>query len=145
MVAERYASSGETDKAIAELEGLIRDGPQVEVAYRLAARTLLAAGQPARAKPYLVTAHTLAPSAFSAFNLGVISMQEKDAPRAITMFQAALGLSPDMPDALFQLSLAYAVTRNIQGARTTASRLAQVEPRYPGLSDWLVALGLNAP
>jgi tetratricopeptide (TPR) repeat protein len=143
--AERYAATGETDKAVAELEGLIRDGPQVEVAYRLAARTLLAAGQAARAKPYLATAYALAPSSFAAFNLGVISMQEKDAARAISLFQSALQLTPDMPEALFQLSLAYAVTRNIQGARAAATRLAQIQPAYPGLADWLVALGLTAP
>lgn len=143
MLAARYAANGDTERAIAEYEGLIRDGPEIEVAYRMVGRTLLAAKQPARARPYLEKAHSISPSGFTAYSLGVIAMQEKDAQRGITLLQQALQLTPDMPSALYQLSLAYAVTRNIQGARATAARLAQVEPRYPGLGEWLAALGMT--
>ena len=141
-VASRLAAAGETDRAVAEYDGLIRDGPQVEVAYRHAARVLLAANQPDRARPYLEKAHAIEPSAFSAYSLGVLAMQAKDAPRAIALFQQALQLTPDMPAALYQLSLAYAVSRNIDAARTAANRLAQVEPRFPGLGEWMAALGM---
>lgn len=142
MLGERYARDGETDRAVAEFEGLIRDGPQVEVAYRMAASALLAANQPERAKPYLERAHALAPSASSAYGLGVIAMQEKNPARGITLFEQALRMSPDMPPALYQLSLAYGVTRNLEGARATAARLAQVDPRFPGLAEWMSALGM---
>ena len=143
MLAARYVSAGETERAVAEYEGLIRDGPQIEVAYRLAGRALLAANQPSRAKPYMETAFALAPSGEAAYSLGVIAMQEKDPQRGLSMLQRSLQLSPDMPAALYQLSLAYAVTRNIEGARATAARLAQVEPRFPGLAEWLTALGMT--
>ena len=143
MLAARYLSAGETDRAVAEYDGLIRDGPQIEVAYRLAGRALLSANQPARAKPYVETAFALAPSGETAYSLGVIAMQEKDTQRGVNMLQRSLQLSPDMPAALYQLSLAYAVTKNIEAARATAARLAQVEPRFPGLAEWLTALGMT--
>jgi tetratricopeptide (TPR) repeat protein len=142
--AARFVESGETDRAIAEYDGLIRDGPQVELAYRLAGRALLEAKQEDRARPYLEKAHALEPSSFSAYALGVIAMRAKDTPRAVALLQQALQLTPDMPAALYQLSLAYAVARNIDGARAAAARLAQVQPRFPGLDEWMAALGMTA-
>ncbi len=142
MIADRYASRGDHELAVTEYEGLIRDGPQIEVAYRLAGRVLLGAGQPERARPYLEKAYSLAPSAFTAYSLGVFAMQDKDPQRGIALFSQALQLDPGMPQALFQLSLAYGVIRNIEGARAAASRLAQIQPGYPGLADWLSALGM---
>jgi hypothetical protein len=47
-----------------------------------------------------------------------------------------------MPPALYQLSLAFALTRNIEAARATAARLAQVQPSFPGLAQWLATLGM---
>lgn len=143
MIAAHYAGTGETERAVAEYEGLIRDGPEVEVAYRLAGRTLLAANLPERARPYLEKAYSISPTGLTAYALGVFAMQEKNPERGIALFQQALHLTPDMPQALYQLSLAYGTTRNLQGARTTAARLAQVEPRFPGLAEWLSALGMN--
>ncbi len=143
MIAAYYAATGETELALSEYEGLIRDGPQVEVAYRLAGRTLLAANQPERARPYLEKAYSISPTGLTAYALGVFAMQDKNAERGIALFQQALQLTPDMPQALYQLSLAYGTTRNLQGARTTAARLAQVEPGFPGLAEWLSALGMG--
>lgn len=142
MLGEWYARAGDTERAVAEFDGLIRDGPQMEVAYRFAARTLLAANQQERALPYLLKAHALAPSGFSSYSLGVIAMQEKNPARGISLFQHALRLEPDMPAALYQLSLAQAVTRNIPEARAAAARLRQVAPQFPGLREWMDALGM---
>jgi tetratricopeptide (TPR) repeat protein len=144
MIAAHYAATGETERAVAEYEGLIRDGPEVEVAYRLAGRTLLAANQPERARPYLEKAYSISPTGLTAYALGVYAMQETRPDRGIALFQQALQLTPDMPQALYQLSLAYGTVRNLQGARATAARLAQVEPRFPGLAEWLEALGMGA-
>jgi len=143
MIAAHYAATGESERAVAEYEGLIRDGPEIEVAYRLAGRTLLAANQPERARPYLEKAYSISPTGLTAYALGVFAMQDKNPERGIALFQQALELAPDMPQALYQLSLAYGTTRNLQGARATAARLAQVEPRFPGLAEWLAALGIG--
>jgi lysophospholipase L1-like esterase len=142
MLAQRYVEAGDPDRAVAEYEGLIRDEPGIEVAWRLAGRALLSANQPERARPYLERAYSIKPTAFTAYSLGVIAMQEKNAPRAIALLGQSLQLSPDMPAALYQLSLAYAVTRNIERARSLAVRLAQVEPRYPGLAEWMAVIGI---
>ncbi len=142
MIAAWYAGQGDSELAVAEYDGLIRDGAQVEIAYRLAGRVLLGAGQPDRAKPYLEMAYAIAPVAFTAYSLGVFAMQAKEPQRGIAFFSQALQLDPAMPQALFQLSLAYGVVRNLQGARAAATRLAQIQPSYPGLAEWLSALGM---
>ena len=142
MLAARYAQAGQPDSAVAEYEGLIRDEPGIDVAWSLAARTLLAANQPERAKPYLERAYALKPNAFEAYSLGVISMQEKNAPRAIQLFGQALQLDPNMAPAMYQLSLAYAVMRDIDNARAVAVRLARIAPNFPGLAGWLATIGV---
>ena len=142
MMGGAYTARGETDRAVAEYEGLIRDQPRIELAHRLAGRALLAANQPERARPFLETAFSLSPTGFTAYSLGVIAMQQRDPARGIPLLERALKLTPDMPPALYQLSLAYAVNRDIERARALALRLAQVEPRFPGLAEWLTTLGI---
>ena len=142
MLAQRYVESGETDKAVAEYEGLIRDEPAIEIAWRLAGRALLTANQPARARPYLERAYALKPTAFTAHALGVFAMQERNVQRAIPLFEQAVTLDPNMLPALYQLSLAYGVARDIDRARATAIRLARIAPNYPGLAGWMATIGI---
>ncbi|HXV15397.1 MAG TPA: tetratricopeptide repeat protein, partial [Gemmatimonadaceae bacterium] len=77
-----------------------------------------------------------------AYSLGVKSMQEKNAPRAIQLFGQALQLDPNMAPAMYQLSLAYAVMRDIDNARAVAVRLARIAPNFPGLAGWLATIGV---
>jgi len=142
MLGERYEAQRDPERALAEFEGLIRDQPLIEIGWRLAGKALFEAGEIQRARPYLQRSYDLQPTGFTAFALGVISMQQKDAPRAIAFFEHALQLTPDMPPALYQLSLAYAVQRDVGRARAYAARLAQVAPAYPGLAEWLSTLGM---
>ena len=143
MLGERFEAQRDPVHALAEFEGLIRDQPSIEIGWRLAGKALFEAGEIQRARPYLQRSYDLQPTGFAAFALGVISMQQKDAPRAIALFENALQLSPDMPPALYQLSLAYAVQRDVGRARAYAARLAQVAPSYPGLAEWLSTLGMT--
>jgi tetratricopeptide (TPR) repeat protein len=142
VTADIYAARGQTDSAVAEYDGLIRDEPGIEIAYRLAGRVLLFANQPDRAKWYLERAFTLSPSGATAFALGKIAMQEKDLPHAIAMLQQAVNLSPTMAPALYQLSLAYALSHDIDRARSVALELARMAPNYPGLAQWMNTIGL---
>jgi tetratricopeptide (TPR) repeat protein len=143
MLAERYVASGETDRAVAEYEGLMRDEPGIEIAWRLAGRALLSANQPQSAKPYLERAYSLQPNKLTAFSLGIIAMQEKKPERGIPYFEKALELDPSMTPAMYQLSLAYALTRDINRARAMAMRLSQVAPEYPGLAGWMKVIGIG--
>lgn len=143
MLGERYEAQRDHERAVAEFEGLIRDEPLIELGWRLAGKALFSAGQMPRARRYLQRSYDLMPTGFTAFALGVISMQEKDAPRAVALFENALQLTPDMPPALYQLSLAYALQRDVGRARAYAARLAQVAPSYPGLGEWMSTLGMT--
>jgi tetratricopeptide (TPR) repeat protein len=143
MLAERYVASGETDRAVAEYEGLMRDEPGIEIAWRLAGRALLSANQPQSAKPYLERAYSLQPNKLTAFSLGIIAMQEKKPERGIPYFEKALELDPSMTPAMYQLSLAYALKRDINRARAMAMRLSQVAPEYPGLAGWMKVIGIG--
>jgi tetratricopeptide (TPR) repeat protein len=143
MLAARYAEAGKADSAVAEYDGLIRDEPKIEVAWRLAGRVLLNAKQPERARPYLERAYALKPTGFTSFALGVMAMQDRNPQKAVTLLQQSLQLDPGNHAAMFQLSLAFALSRDIINARNTALRLAQIAPSYPGLAQWITTLGMN--
>jgi len=142
MLGARYSEQGKADSAVAEYEGLIRDEPRIEVAWRLAGRALLSANQPARARPYLQRAYDLRPTGFTAFSLGVMAMQDKDPQKAVTLLNQSLQLEPNHPPALYQLSLAYALVHDIAHAREVAAKLAQIAPSYPGLGQWMATIGM---
>ena len=142
MAAAAYTSRGKPDSAVAEYDGLIRDEPDIEVAYRLAARALLTANQQDRALPYLEKAFSLRPTGVTAYALGVIAMQRKNYPRAIGLLQQAVQLTPGMTAAMYQLSLAYALNHDIDQARNVAVKLAQMAPNYPGLGQWMATIGM---
>ena len=143
MLGERYEAQRQPEQAVAEYEGLIRDEPLIEVGWRLAGKAWFTANQIPRARPYLQRAYDLKPTGFTAFTLGTLAMQEKNVPRGVALLENALQLTPDMPPALYQLSLAYAVQRDVGRARAYAARLAQVAPTYPGLGEWMSTLGMQ--
>jgi hypothetical protein len=58
------------------------------------------------------------------------------------MLQQAVNLSPTMAPALYQLSLAYALSHDIDRARSVALELARMAPNYPGLAQWMNTIGL---
>ncbi len=142
VLASRYMASGQADSAVNEFNGLIRDQPNVHAGWELAARAFLSARQPLRARPYLEKAYSIRPTEFSAFALGLLAMQDKKPDRAIPLLEQAVQLDPNQAAAIYQLSMAYALTRNVSGAREMAIRLARVAPQYPGLREWLSALGV---
>jgi lysophospholipase L1-like esterase len=142
MAAQDYAVRGKPDSAVAEYDGLIRDEPGIEIAYRLAGSTWLSANQPQLARPYLEKAFALEPSALTAYGLGLVGMQTKNLPQAIDYFGRALHIAPNMAPALYQLSLAYGLSRDLPHAQSTALRLAQVAPNFPGLAQWMTTIGM---
>ncbi|MEO6590910.1 MAG: tetratricopeptide repeat protein [Gemmatimonadaceae bacterium] len=142
MLARAYIARGQPDSAVAEYDGLIRDEPGIEIAYRLAGRALFSAKQLDKARPYLEKANALQPSSSTAYTLGVIAMQAKDYPRAIAMLEQSAQLSPD-PSTLYQLSLVYALNHDIGKARENALRLVRIAPNFPGLSQWMTTIGMT--
>ena len=143
QLAASYEARGLVDSAVAEYRGLARDAPLFEEPLRLQGRALLAAGREADADSVLRRALRLRPTAYTTYALGVMALRRRDFPDAISLLRHSLSLSPDESAALYQLSLAYGLSRDLPNARATALRLLQVNPRYPGLDGWLKALGLR--
>jgi tetratricopeptide (TPR) repeat protein len=142
-LAQAYAVAGAVDSSVAELEGLARDFPVSGAPLRLAARTLIAASQPEAAESLLIVAERRDPSAEGNYQLGLIAAGRRDFQRAIEFFERSLQIAPTQPDAWYRLSLAYGLTRNIEKARSTAMRANQLDPRVPGLAEWMRTIGLR--
>lgn len=142
---ERFEKMQDFERALAEYRGLQHDQSRSDEPLMLIGRTLLEAGRPDSAETYLMRAQDIRPTASSAYALGVIALRRKDLPRATAMLEQSLLLKPDNPQTLYQLSVAYALAHNADAARGAAIRLAQLAPGYPGLGEWLAALGIAPP
>lgn len=141
--ANFFLKSANLDAAIAEYDGMIRDAPQIDLGFRLAGSALLAGNLPGRARPYLEKAYTINPGAINSFSIGVLALKENDPKGAIPFLDQSVRLAPTMLAAMYQLSLAYGLSRDLQRARDVAMRLARIDPGYPGLAQWLEALGMG--
>ncbi|GMV11436.1 MAG: hypothetical protein AMXMBFR55_31700 [Gemmatimonadota bacterium] len=130
------------DSAAAEYQGLVRDQPWAEYPRRLLARALLQEGDVEDAERELREALQLEPSAAGALALGQLLLQRKEVSGALPFLEQAVRLEPGNTAALYQLSLAYGLARDIDRARSTALALARLDPRYPGLAGWMAAIGL---
>jgi tetratricopeptide (TPR) repeat protein len=69
--------------------------------------------------------------------------QQKRWPEAIDRYQLAIRLDNRNIDALYRLSLAYALSGDEQRARAAALELARVAPNFPPLREWLSTLGVQ--
>jgi tetratricopeptide (TPR) repeat protein len=141
-LARYYESRNQIDSALAEYDGLIRDLPRSELPARYAATMLLKVNQTDRAVSYLEKSYLVRPTASTAFTLGVIALRAKQFARAIPLLEASANLAPTNAETFYQLSLAYAFSKDIGRARAAATRAAQLNPAFPGLQQWLTALGL---
>jgi len=142
-MARHYEATNQVDSALAEYAGLIRDLPRSELPARYAATFLLKLNQPERAIPYLEKSNSIRPTAFASLTLGVIALRAKQFSRAVPLLQMAAALDPNNAEIQYQLSLAYAFSHDIDHARASAIRAAQLNPGYPGIAQWLGALGLQ--
>ncbi len=134
-------SRNQPELALGEYVGLLRDRPLAEPAYRLVGRTLFAMGKSADALPYLERSLALAPNWESNYLLGVIALGQKDYPKAIALLDRAVTMQPEAVAPVYQLSLAFGLSKNLAAARAAAARAARLDPRYPGLAQWMQALG----
>jgi tetratricopeptide (TPR) repeat protein len=143
QLAGDYERRTQFDSAVAEYAGLARDAPLNNEPWLLTARALGRAGKTADAETALRRAVAIRPTPAALNVLGTRAAQEREADRAISYFEQSLSLDPAQPEILYQLTLAYGVTRNLAAARATATRLAQIAPAYPGLPQLLQLLELQ--
>ena len=142
-LAQAYESGGRVDLAVAEYRGLVRETPQFAEPWELLGRSLLEAKSDSEAAVAFQRALAIRPSANVAFAAGDLAMRHKNPAAAIPLLETAIRMGIARPDALYELSLAYGLTHDANRARATALQLARVAPTYPGLADWLRALGVG--
>ena len=136
-----YEAMGAPDSAAAEYRGLVREAPVAAAPRQLLARALAAAEREGQSEEALRARMASSPSADVAFQLGVLALQRRDLARGIELLEQSVQLDSLRPEALYQLSLAYGLARDLPRARSTAARLARLQPGYPGLAGWLEVIG----
>lgn len=144
QLAADYSRRQLADSARAEYAGLVRDQPLAEFPRRMLALAIAQGGKADSAERVLRDAMQVEPTSAGALALGRLLIERKDVAGAIPLFERAVALDRANTAALYQLSLAYGLARDLERARSTALTLARLDPRYPGLQDWLSALGLPA-
>lgn len=143
-LAAEYERQGRHDLAAAEYRGLTRDAPFFDEPLRLLGRALLAKGDTAEAEGALQRALVLHPATSTANTLALLALRRRDLPRGIALLKQSLALQANQPDMLHQLSLAYALSGDVENARWAALRLRQLAPGFPGLAQWLQSLGIGS-
>ncbi len=139
-LAADYERKAQFDSAAAEYAGLARDAPFANEPWLFLARALGEDGRTAEAETALRTAVAIRPTPAALNVLGTRAAERHDLPQAISYFERSVALDPAQPDALYELALVYGMSRNIEAARRTASRLSQVAPNDPRLPRLLNAL-----
>jgi tetratricopeptide (TPR) repeat protein len=139
-LAAEYERKMQFDSAAAEYAGLARDAPFTSEPWLFVARALGRAGRTAEAESALKRAVAIRPTPPALNVLGTRAAQRRDLPQAILYFEHSVALDPAQPETLYQLSLAYGMSRQIGAARETALRLSRIAPDYPKLPELLRAL-----
>jgi tetratricopeptide (TPR) repeat protein len=139
-LADQYRRRGQIGPALAEYRGLIREQPINVRFLGIAAELYMREADTARARDALEQSLGVQPSGLTSYLLGSLELGAKRYDRAVTRLEQALQSSPDNPPVLFDLSRACAMVGDRRRARYYADRLLEVEPAYPGLSEWRAKL-----
>lgn len=142
-MAASYEARGHYDSAAAEYRGLARDAPLFEEPWRRLGKALAAAGRGQDAERAFERAMQITPTAEVAQALASLALDRRDLVRGIALLNQALALQPAQPDALHQLSMAYALAGDIPRARLAAAQLQRIDPTREGLAEWMQALGMR--
>jgi tetratricopeptide (TPR) repeat protein len=140
-LGEDYERRALFDSAATEYTGLARDAPLSSEPWLFVARALGRAGKTIEAEDALKRAVAIRPTPTALNVLATRAAQRRELPNAISYFEQSLKLEPSQPETLYELSLAYAMSRKIGPAREAAQRLSQLAPNYPKLPGLLRALG----
>jgi len=138
-----YENTGQTELALTEYYGLMRDQPHNDSPMLFSARILLDRGDYTRALPLLERAYEISPSAYGTKMLGALEVDRGNLDRGIELLEKSLTLKSDDAQTTFNLSGAYALNGNIEKARELATRTESLNPRFPGLREWKSQLGMS--
>lgn len=140
-VANYYENTGQTELALAEYYGLIRNQPWNDSPYVFAARLHLDRNEFDKAEPLLREAYLInTEEPFISKMLGAIELNRGNQKKAIELLEKSLSINPRDPQALFNLSGAYGTDQQFDKALETAQRVQQLSPNFPGLRSWMLQL-----
>lgn len=140
-VADFYENTGQTDKAIQEYLGLIRNQPWNDSPYVFASRLYLDNNNFDAAEPLLKKAYSInSNEAFTTKMLGAIELNKGNTKEAIELLEKSISLKPNDAQALFNLSGAYGTNKEFTKAMEIAQKAYQLNPRFPGLQPWMAQL-----
>lgn len=136
-LARYYREQGQTDQALQEYFGLIRNQPWNDSPYVFAARIYLDRNDFENAEPLLLKAYELAPKeAFTTKMLGAIELNKGNVEEAIRLLEESRNLNPDDPQMLYNLSGAYGTNQEFQKALEIANKVSDINPNFPGIQQW---------
>ena len=135
-LGEYFLNRGELDLMLAEFRGLMRDQPFNESPFLIAAQQLLDRNRLVEAYPYLRHAHGIVPSAFTYKMIGAIYVDRGDFRAGIEYLTESLRRAPRDPQAMFNLSGAYAQTGELDKALEIVNELISFNPGFPGVQAW---------
>lgn len=135
--ADYYIDHQQTNKALEEYRGLIRNQPWNDSPYIYAARLYLDQNKFEKAEPLLLKAYSIAPKeAFTTKMLGAIELTKGNIERAIELLEASRALNPKDPQMLYNLSGAYGKNGDFQKALEIAHLVSAENPKFPGIQQW---------
>ncbi len=111
-LAADYERRMQFDSAAAEYAGLARDAPWIGEPWLFMARALGRTGKTVEAEAALKRAVAIHPTAPALNLLAARAAQRHELPEAISYLERSLVVEPAQPEALFQLSLTYGMSRN---------------------------------
>jgi tetratricopeptide (TPR) repeat protein len=136
LLGEYYMNNGRVDLMLSEFRGLMRDQPYNDSPFLITARIYLDRGRLVEARPYLERAHEIEPSAFTWKMLGSIQVHLGNFQEGIDLIEESLKIEPRDPQAIFNLSGAYAQHGNLSKGLELVNELLSFSPNFPGAREW---------
>jgi tetratricopeptide (TPR) repeat protein len=133
-LAEYYMSQGGNEQAAKEYKAIVTADPFDVMSCNNAASSLLEAGEPDLAAPFLYQSLKLSDSGFANKWIGQILLLKTHLHEGIQYLEKAARYLPDDPQLLFNLCRAYILTGQIDKAKKTFAELEKVDPRFPDIA-----------
>jgi len=138
MLADAFMQSGSPAAAAAEYAGIVREAPPMfEEPRRRYAEALLRSGQLNAAEKALADAQRIQPTPAAEILRAQLLLARGDTAGTVNALRDAVETWPDDAALHFQLSLAYALSGDMNLARSEALHVLRVRRDFPGLVEWL--------
>lgn len=135
QAARYYESQGELTLAEQEYRALIQATPINPSPYNALARLLIEEKKLDEALPVLLHSIAAEPTAFACKMAGAILLSRQQVAQGIAYLEQAVRLDPNDPQALYNLSGAYALAGQFQKSRAVLDRLLRIAPNFPGAKE----------